>query len=105
VLSCVANDYGYTNVFSRQLDALADQHDILVAITTSGRSPNILHALATAKRLGMQTICLSGNGAIDLDIVDIPIVVPSISTARIQEAHILIGHIFCELIERELCLV
>lgn len=103
VLTCVANDYSYANIFSRQVEALARAGDVLVAISTSGRSENILHVLKSAKDMGLITISLLGkDGGSAKDISDHALIVPSESTARIQETHILIGHILCELIEQEL---
>ena len=103
VLTCVANDYSYDDIFSRQLEALARNGDVLVAISTSGNSENVLRSINTAKKLGVETIALLGNGGGQAkSLADMSIVIPSDSTARIQEAHILIGHILCDLIEREL---
>ncbi len=103
VLTCVANDFSYENIFSRQLEAHGRSGDILVGISTSGQSENILKALKTAKDMGIATIGLLGKGGGDaLAHIDHALVVPSDTTARIQESHILIGHILCELIEIEL---
>ena len=103
ILTCIANDYKYEDIFSRQLEALADEGDVLVAISTSGNSQNIKNALKAANRLDVETIALLGNdGGICANLSNVPIVVKCTSTPRIQEAHILIGHIFCELIEKEL---
>jgi D-sedoheptulose 7-phosphate isomerase len=106
VISCIANDYNFDDIFSRQLVALATKGDILVGISTSGMSTNVNKAFLTARQMGLTTIALLGKGGGEArSIVDIPIVVPSNSTARIQEVHIFIGHIFCSLIEQELGLV
>ena len=106
VLTCVANDYSYEDIFSRQLEALAREGDVLMAISTSGNSENVLRALRVAEELGVKTIALLGkDGGQAKAIADLAIVIPSDSTARIQEAHILIGHILCDLIEQELGLV
>ena len=103
VITCIANDYNYEDVFSRQLTGLAREEDVLVVISTSGNSKNVLQALRKAKTMGVRTIALLGNdGGESKDISDISIVIPSSSTARIQEAHILIGHIMCDQIERGL---
>ena len=103
VLTCVANDFSYEDIFSRQLEAHGRSGDILVGISTSGQSGNILKAFKTAKDIGVTTIGLLGKGGGDaLAQVDHALVVPSNTTARIQESHILIGHILCELIEIEL---
>lgn len=103
VLTSVANDYGYAEVFSRQIEALGRSGDCLIAISTSGNSENIIRALKAAGELGMRTVALLGKGGGDaIEMADHVLVVPSENTARIQEAHILIGHIFCQLIEVEL---
>ncbi|MBO72148.1 MAG: phosphoheptose isomerase [Flavobacteriales bacterium] len=103
VLTCVANDYGYEEVFSRQLEALARKSDILIVFSTSGNSENILQVLKVAKHIGVQTIAFLGkDGGKAKTLADQVILIPSDSTARIQEAHILIGHVICDLIEREL---
>ncbi|HEU4470474.1 MAG TPA: D-sedoheptulose 7-phosphate isomerase [Flavisolibacter sp.] len=99
-LTAIGNDYGYARIFSRQLEALGKAGDLLLAISTSGNSPNIIEALRTAKTKGMVTLGLSGkDGGQMNDNCDVNIVVPSAVTARIQEMHILIGHIFCELVD------
>ena len=106
VLTCVANDYCYDDVFSRQLEALGREGDVLIAITTSGNSKNVLRVLQTAKEAGIVTIALLGkDGGSAKELADHALVIPSDSTARIQEGHILIGHILCELIEQEMDLV
>lgn len=102
-LTALANDYGYDAVFSRQLEALANDKDVLIAITTSGTSPNILKAVETAQSKGVYVIGLTGGSGGKLkDMADLTIVVPSDNTARIQEAHITIGHIICHLVEKGL---
>ena len=106
ILTCVGNDYGFDQVFSRQVEALGRPDDVLIGISTSGNSPNILHAFAAADHLGMTTVGLLGRGGGQaLQMVDDAIVIPSDSTARIQECHILVGHILCEIVEEELGLV
>jgi len=103
VLTCVANDYSYEEVFSRQLNALGRDGDILVAITTSGKSENIKQALIQAQNMGIKTIGLLGNkGGECKDYSDVSLIVPSDITARIQETHILIEHLLCELVEHKL---
>lgn len=103
VLTCVANDYSYDDVFARQIEALGRPGDILIGISTSGNSENVLRALRVAKEMGLITIALLGkDGGAARGLADQALVIPSDSTARIQEAHILIGHILCELIEQEL---
>ena len=102
-LTCVANDYGYQHVFSRAVQAFGDKGDILLAISTSGRSPNVMEAVKMAKSKGMKTIGLLGKGGGELkDLVDISLVIESAVTERIQEMHIKIIHLFIEGIEREL---
>lgn len=106
VLTCIANDYSYDDIFSRQIEALGRKGDVLVAISTSGNSANIISALQTARKLKVDTISLLGkDGGEAADFSDTSLVIDSPSTARIQESHILIGHILCDLIERELGLV
>ncbi|MFC2059480.1 SIS domain-containing protein [Chloroflexota bacterium] len=102
-LTAVANDYGYKNVYSRQIEALANEKDVVIGISTSGDSPNIIEAIETAKTKGAKTIGLTGGSGGKLaKIADLVLIVPSDITPRIQEAHITIGHIVCELVEREL---
>ena len=102
-LTALANDYGYDTVFSRQLEALANEGDVLIAITTSGTSPNILKAIETARSEGVVVIALTGEDGSKLKgMADLTITVPSKDTQRIQEAHITIGHIICHLVEQEL---
>ena len=99
-LTSISNDYGFESVFSRQIEALGQQGDVLVAISTSGNSPNIIKATQAARERGIATIGLLGKtGGVLKASVDHALVVPSDNTARIQEAHILIGHILCQLIE------
>ena len=102
-VTALANDYGYDRVFSRQLEALANDKDVLIAITTSGTSPNILKAVEMAHSKGVIVIGLTGaTGGKLKDMADLSIMVPSDNTARIQEAHITIGHIICHLVEEGL---
>lgn len=103
ILTALSNDYEYDTVFSRQLEALANDNDVLIAITTSGTSPNILKAVEVARSKSVKVIGLTGrNGGKLKDMADLTIIVPSNNTPRIQEAHITIGHIICDLVEREL---
>lgn len=103
ILTSISNDTTFEDVFSRQIEALGEEGDVAIAITTSGRSANIVRAVHTARERGLQTIGLLGkDGGLVKDLVDVPIIVPSPSTARIQEVHITIGHIWCDLIERSL---
>jgi D-sedoheptulose 7-phosphate isomerase len=99
-LTSIANDFGYNQVFSRQLEAHAKPGDVAVGISTSGNSPNVLKAVETAKRLGLFSIGLSGeNGGKLKGLVDLCVLVPSKTVARIQEAHIAVIQIWCGLIE------
>jgi D-sedoheptulose 7-phosphate isomerase len=103
ILTACGNDYGYEDIFSRQVEAFGLKGDTLVAITTSGNSANVLKAVQSAQEKGLRVIgLLGGNGGRLKGKTDIEIIVPSSVTARIQETHILIGHIFCSMIEREL---
>lgn len=98
-ITAVGNDYGFEDVFSREIESVLKPEDILIAITTSGKSPNILKALSAAKRVGVVAFALSGQSGGQLP-SDISIIkIPSHVTARIQECHILIGHIICGLVE------
>ena len=100
VMTCIVNDYGYDHIFSRQIEALGSKGDVLVGITTSGNSKNVLNAFEVAKNKGVRTIGLLGKGGgVAKDLVDKSIIISSNSTARVQEMHILIGHILCDLIE------
>ena len=101
-LTAVTNDYGYEAVFSRQIEALVKKKDVVIGISTSGNSPNVIEAITMAKLKGAKTIGLTGcNGGKLAEVADLVLAVPSDSTPRIQEAHITIGHIVCELVERE----
>ena len=103
VLTCVTNDYSYEEIFSRQLNALGRDGDVLVAITTSGKSENIKQALIQAQSMKIKTIGLLGKKGGDCkDYSDVSLIVPSDITARIQETHILIEHLLCELVEHKL---
>jgi len=100
-LTAIANDYGYDRVFARQVEALAKPGDAVVGISTSGNSPSVVEALATAARLGCTTLALTGRDGGKLGrMADIHLNVPHDDTARVQEAHITLGHILCELVER-----
>ena len=100
-LTALGNDFGYETVFQRQVEALARPGDVLAAISTSGRSENVLLAVATATRLGLRTVALTGaDGSPLADAADVGVLVPSANTQRIQEAHIAIGHVICHLVEQ-----
>ncbi len=103
VLTCISNDFEYEEIFSRQIEGLANQNDVLVGISTSGKSKNIINAFKKANDMNLKTIAFLGKGGGDLiSIAQKSILIPSNSTARIQEFHIMIGHIICEIIETEL---
>ena len=99
-LTAIGNDYGYEFVFSRQLEALGREGDLLIAISTSGNSDNVVKALELARKIGIKTIGLSGRtgGAMN-ELCELNLVVPSNDTPRIQEMHIMIGHIICQAID------
>ena len=102
-LTALGNDYGFESIFSRQVEALANSNDAIIGISTSGNSKNIIRALNLAREIGAKTIGFMGNDGGNMkDCVDIGIIVPSNDTARIQEVHITIGHIICEIIEQDL---
>ncbi|MCW5786646.1 MAG: D-sedoheptulose 7-phosphate isomerase [Nitrospira sp.] len=99
-ITCIANDYGFQELFARQVQAHGRQGDVAIAISTSGNSPNVLKGVETAKALGLTTIAWTGGSGGKLaGMVDYAFVVPSTLTARIQESHITLGHVLCELIE------
>jgi D-sedoheptulose 7-phosphate isomerase len=103
ILTAIGNDYGYEDIFSRQIEAHGNQGDVFFAISTSGRSPNILKAIKQAKKAGLTVIGLSGqNGGSMKPLCDICFCIPSESTPRIQEGHLLIEHCLCASIEQEL---
>ncbi len=103
ILTAIGNDYGFESVFSRQIEALAAEGDVVVGISTSGTSKNVLSALSLARQMGCRTIGLLGrDGGTIRDIVDIELTVPSKDTPRIQEGHIMIIHIICDLVEKRL---
>ncbi len=100
-VTAISNDYGYAEVFARQLEALAMAGDVAVGISTSGNSPNVLQALRKARTLGLFTIGLTGaSGGAMREVVDVLIAAPSEETPRIQECHILIGHALCDAVEQ-----
>ena len=103
VLTCVGNDYGYDQVFARQVRALGRPGDLAIAISTSGNSPNVLEATAAAIEMGLVTAAFTGSDGGKLGpMVRHHLNVPHESTARIQEAHIMVGHILCELVDEHL---
>ena len=101
-LTAMGNDYGYENIFSRELEALGRPEDILIGITTSGNSPNIVKGVAAAKKIGIRTFILTGESGGKLKDVADCLHIPSNDTARIQECHILVGHLICGFVEKEI---
>ncbi len=103
VLTAIGNDYGYDKLFARQLNAVGVAGDIFIAISTSGRSPNVLNALREARNKALITVGMTGRSGGDMPpLCDYCLQVPSSETPKIQEGHIALGHIICGLIEREL---
>jgi D-sedoheptulose 7-phosphate isomerase len=99
-LTAIGNDYGYDRVFDRQVEALANEGDLVIGISTSGNSKNVVSALSLAKEMGCKTLGLSGrDGGAMNDVCDVNLVVPSNNTPRIQEMHILFGHTICQCID------
>jgi len=102
-ITCIANDYGYDELFARQVRAHGRPGDIAIAISTSGNSPNVLKGVEAARACGMITVAWTGGSGGKLaGLVDHPFVVPSTVTARVQESHITLGHVLCELVEESL---
>ena len=101
-LTAVANDYGYDHVYARLIEGVASQGDVLIGISTSGNSTNIINAFTKSKEIGVVTVALTGATGGKMGNADFLINVPSTDTPRIQEMHILIGHIICELTEKAL---
>jgi D-sedoheptulose 7-phosphate isomerase len=99
-ITCIANDFGYEEIFARQLEGLGKKGDVLIVLSSSGKSENILRVLRKAKEMGVTSIALLGKGGGQaLALSDLSIVIESDETARIQELHLLIGHTFCEFAE------
>ena len=102
IITAIGNDYGFDNVFSRQLDALCNKGDVVIGISTSGNSKNVIEGIKSAKKKGGIVISFSGrSGGLMKEMSDYSIIVPSEITARIQEMHILIGHILCEYVDED----
>lgn len=100
ILTSVGNDYGFEQIFSRQVEALCRPDDVLVGISTSGNSPNVVRAIEVGQSIGARTVAMTGAGGGKLAAMcDLTLAMPSGVTARVQEAHILVGHILCELID------
>ncbi len=105
-LTAIGNDYGFEHVFARQIRALGQPGDVALGISTSGTSANVLHGLEAAREAGMATVGLGGGDGGKLgEVADLMIIVPSSTTARIQEMHITLGHLLCAALEKELGLV
>jgi D-sedoheptulose 7-phosphate isomerase len=103
VLTSISNDMAFIDIFSRQIKALGKEGDVAVGISTSGNSANVIKAFEVAKEIGMKTIAFTGNdGGILAKLADIALIVSSNSTPRIQETHILVGHLLCEMVEHQL---
>ncbi|WP_096257984.1 D-sedoheptulose 7-phosphate isomerase [Lebetimonas natsushimae] len=101
-ITAIGNDYGFEQIFSRQVEALAKEEDTLIAISTSGNSENVINAINSAKKIGCKIITLTGkNGGKMKDLGDVNIVIPSNDTPRIQEMHIMVGHMICAFIDEE----
>ena len=100
-LTAIGNDYGYKAVFSRQLEGIGKPGDVLIGLSTSGRSENVLEAFSQAKKMGIHTLALcGGNGGPMADMADVAILAPAKTSAHIQEMHITIGHVICDLVEQ-----
>ena len=100
VITALANDFGYDVIFARQIEGLAVKGDVVLAISTSGKAKNVVMGLKQAKKMGLATVALTGcDGGEIAKLADASVIVPSSQTPRIQESHILIGHIICELVE------
>jgi D-sedoheptulose 7-phosphate isomerase len=105
-LTAIGNDLGFDQLFSRQVEALGQPGDVAIGITTSGQSPNVHLAFEKAREKGLVTVALTGKGGGKLhDVVDVMLIVPSDTTARIQEMHIMLGQMLCDALERQLGLV
>lgn len=104
VLTSLANDYGYETLFARQVEALGRKNDTVIGISTSGKAKNVALGIKQAKKGGLKTIVFTGgDGGEIVKLADVSFIVPSSVTARIQEVHITVGHIICELVEELLC--
>jgi len=102
ILTAVGNDYGYEAIFSRQVEALCSPADVVVGISTSGNSPNVIQGILAAKTIGAFTVgMVGGNGGELARLCDVLLTIPSKTTARVQECHILLGHILCECIDAQ----
>lgn len=104
IITSIANDYGYDIVFAKQVEALGQKNDIVFGISTSGKAKNVALGIKQAKKMGLKTVAFTGgDGGEVVKLADVSLIVPSLVTARIQEVHITVGHIICELVEQALC--
>ena len=104
IITSLANDYSYDIIFARQIEALGQKNDVAIGISTSGKAKNVAAGLRQAKKMGIRTVALTGGDGGDIaSLAEVSLIVPSRVTARVQEAHITIGHIICELIEQAVC--
>jgi D-sedoheptulose 7-phosphate isomerase len=105
-LTAIGNDFGFDFLFSRQVEALVRTEDLIIAITTSGKSPNIINALKKAREMGVKTVGLTGNTGGELPgLADLLLIIPSTTTSRIQEMHIMLGQMLCGALEYRLGLI
>jgi D-sedoheptulose 7-phosphate isomerase len=103
ILTSISNDAAFQEIFSRQIKALGKDGDIVIGLSTSGNSPNVIKAFEVAKEMGIKTVALTGNdGGMLAKLADVSLIVSSSSTPRIQETHILVGHTLCEMVEHQL---
>ncbi len=103
VITSISNDYDYSQVFSKQLAALGNEGDVVIGLSTSGNSPNVIKAIETARKNGMKTVVLTGgSGGRLAKLADYAFIVPTKQTPRIQETHITLGHTICQLVDEEL---
>jgi len=100
LFTAISNDVGYAAAFRRQVDAMVRQDDLVIGLSTSGRSPNVIEAIRAAREIGARTVTFLGESGPLADVADIALCIPSTSVPRIQEAHMLIGHLVCELAQR-----
>src|SRR5712691_12104204 len=100
LITAISNDVGYPTAFRRQVEAIVRRDDLVIGLSTSGRSPNVIEAIRAARQIGARTVALLGEQGELADMADIAICIPSTSVPRIQEAHMLIGHLICEMAQR-----
>lgn len=100
IITSIGNDYHFDEIFTKQVMGLGRKNDVAIGITTSGNSPNVVNALKVAAQKGMHTVAFIGKGGRALEVADIALTVPVGNTARIQESHILMGHMLCDLVDR-----